>query len=153
MGKALNSIYRLYNNPFILTPIIVEFYSNNISKEKDILLSNLILPIVLFEESRDALQVANSQRSLITFRRKNNNRIFGLQERVSEYKYLTTVCLQHAIANKFIEVTKELSVKVKNKIECDSSLVKSYKASSNLAKMFNNYDIVSIYRLLGIKKL
>lgn len=152
MSKAIDNIYKLYNNPFILTPLVVEFYSNFQSRDKDILLSNLVLPIALFESSKLALQRADNRRTLITFRR-DNQRMYGLQARVQEYKEITRLCVQCALDNKLIEISDTLSVSVKNKIDCDQSLKSASVASGNLAKMLNKYDIVSAYRLLGIKKL
>jgi hypothetical protein len=48
LSKIVENLNILYNNPFILTPIIVKFYENYEGKQsRDMLLSYLILPLVL----------------------------------------------------------------------------------------------------------
>src|ERR1035437_4634959 len=122
-SQSIESIYKLYNNPFLLAPLIIEFYSNYKSQPKDILLAYLIFPIVLHNESEKGLRRANSNRSLITYRRENN-RICGLPERLSEYKELTQFCLQYEIDSEFVVVNKDLSICVINKPPInDSSLL------------------------------
>lgn len=153
MSKAVESIYNLYNNPFNLSPLIVGFYKSYNGQPKDILLSYLVFPLVLYETSREWLKNAKKTSSIRTFCRKNKN-LYGLPERVAEFKEITNQCLQYSIDNKFLEIDDTLTVHVVNQNKnCDSSLNTSFKASANLPKLFNELDIVAIYRLLGVKKL
>ena len=153
MSKVVNNIYKIYNNPFVFTPLIIEFFRVSESKPKDILLSYLILPLVLYEESRKSLVFAKTTSSLITFSRKKEN-FFGLAERVSQYKDITNLCIQYAIDNKIIKINSELTVEVliENYNEV-KSLKKELKASSKLHKIFRDLDVVAIYKLLGVKNL
>jgi hypothetical protein len=152
MNNQIQNIYNLYNNPFILTPLLIEFYKNYDSRPNSLLLADLIFPFVLYAESRDSLQTKTTKRTLITFR-KENDRLFGLHERVNQYKILTKLCLQYSVDNKFIEINKELSVIINKVPTCDTSLFYSSKAAGNLAIMLKRHDIIAVFRLLGIKRI
>jgi len=158
MSKYIESVYKIYNNPFVFTPLIVAFYEKIKQKPKNILLAYLILPIVLNERSKQTLQVARSTSSIHTFidskdKSKREN-VFGLPERIKNYKEITNQCIQHAIDNQCIKVNEDLSIeflkKIDNKVE---NLNRSFKASSNLHKILRDLDVVTIYRLLGVKEL
>jgi len=162
MSKYIDSIYQVSNNPFMLTPLIVEFYRKLESTQKNILLSYLVLPLVLNNKSKEALITANTRSSIFGFvsNKKNSDgikhveNIFGLPQRIREYKELTNKCVQHAIDNKWIVINDDLSVDVLTSInDFSCELEDSYKAASNLYKIFKDLDVVTIYRLLGIKKL
>ena len=158
MNKFIDSVYKIHNNPFIFTPLIVAFYEQLEKKPKNILLAYLVLPLVLNERSKQTLQNVRKTSSIHTFiyssdKSKREN-VFGLPERIKNYKEITNQCIQHAIDNQWIKVNDDLSIeflkKVGNKVE---NLNQSFKASSNLHKIFRDLDVVAIYRLLGVKEL
>ena len=156
MNKYINSIYKVHNNPFIFTPLIVAFYEKIEKKPKNILLAYFVLPLVLNKSSKQTLQTVNITSSIHSFSREKSKRenIFGLPERIKNYKEITNLCIQHAIDNRWIRVNDDLSIeflkKVENKVE---NLNLSFKASSNLHKIFKELDVLTIYRLLGVKEL
>lgn len=153
MSKFADSIYQVYNNPFVLAPLFIEFFRYIQPKPKNILLAYLVLPLVLHKDSKHSLVRARNTSSIHTFSNKKEN-LFGLQERVRLYKDLTNQCLQYAIDNQIIKINENLIVEVlttENKIV--ENLKKSLKASSNLHKVFRDLDVVAIYRLLGVKGL
>lgn len=153
MSKAINHIYKLYNNPFIFTPVIIGFYNKYHSQDKDLLLAYLILPLVLHDETKNWLKKARSSSSLSSFGRKKEN-YYGLPYRLAEYKHLTNQCLQYAQDNKFISIQEDLSVKILNsELHCLGQLKDSLKASENFVKVIKNLDVIAIYRLLGVKSL
>jgi hypothetical protein len=86
--------------------------------------------------------------------KKKREPLFGLPERVDEYRRLTNLCIQYAIDMSAIEVTNDLSLVV-NGTELETTLAprSSVKASKNLAKIFGSYDVAAIYRLLGVPSL
>jgi len=153
MSKVVENTYLIHNNPFIFTPLFVEFYKNYKGQNNDILLSYLILPLILHEETRITLQKARIDSSIHTFCRKKGN-FYGLPERVLEYKELTNKCLQNAIDNGYFVIDKNLKVNITN-----NNLINEYsnnellKASANFVKIIRELDIVAIYRLLGVKKI
>lgn len=153
MSQIVNNIYKIHNNPFVLTPLILEFFKYSQPKPKDILLAYLILPLVLYETSRKFLVLARTTSSLITFSKKKEN-FFGLPKRVEEYKEITNQCIQYAIDNKIIQINNELTVEI---LIDDSTTMKNLeqelKASSKLDKIFKDLDVVAIYKSLGLKEL
>lgn len=158
MSKFVDSIYKIHNNLFLLTPLIVEFYKNLEVKQKNILLVYFVLPLVLYEESKLSLKNSNINSSIHTFTNNNDKKkrgnLYGLSHRVEIYKDVTNKCIQHAIDNKWIKLNDDLSVEVLNKnIKCSENLKDSFKASSNLYKIFKDLEVLTIYRLLGVKKL
>ena len=153
MSRYIDNIYTIQNNPFILTPLIIEFFTKSASKPKNLLLAYLVLPLVLYETSQLSIGKSTTRSSISSFKRKKEN-LYGLPERVERYKDITNKCLQHAIDNNYIEINKDLSVEVlERKITSTKNLSKALKASSNLHKIFKDIDIVAIYRLLGVKTL
>lgn len=156
MSKAVDSYYILFNNPFLLSEILLEFYRNyQSSQNKDILLSYLILPLTLYEKSGESLQRANNKRTIRTFS-KDSERLFGLQQRLIEFKKLTGHCLQLLTDQGMITIGEQLQVNITElgQVPRKNQMIANYAtAAINLAKMFNGVELVSIYRQLGIKQL
>ncbi len=155
MSKYIESIYKVNNNTFLLTPLIVEFYKELQWTRNNVLLSYLVLPLVLNKKSKEFLMTASTRSSIHSFvSKKNVENIFGLPDRIMEYKEQTNHCLQYAIDCGWVSLNEDLSVSVSNtSLEISSELEESQKAASNLKKVFKDLDVVTIYRLLGIKKL
>lgn len=170
MSKTIDHLYRLYNNPFFLTPILIEFYKAYQGKQsKDILLSYIVLPIVLYEDSKLILLRKNKDRTIRTFINyhkkedktkfqkeiKKNEKLFGLPERVEEFKEMTNLCLQYAFDRGCLKLNEEdLSISyIKNDFEKDNTLVEFLTVAENLSIMFKKEKITHIYMKLGIKKL
>ncbi len=155
MSKIVDSIYKVNNNPFIFAPLIVEFYKYSESRPKDILLSYLILPLVLYETSENSLYYSNTKSSISTFTRKKEN-LYGLTNRLNKYKDITNKCIQYLIDNNYLYLDEELIVNIVNvdkKLHCVPTLKRALKSSEKLNKVFKDYDVVEIYKLLGIKEL
>lgn len=53
MSKYVNSVYKLNNNIFVLAPLFVSFYKNLKPNPKNLLLSYLVLPLVLYKTSQE----------------------------------------------------------------------------------------------------
>lgn len=156
MSKTVDSYYILYNNPFLLSEILVEFYRyQENSQVRDVLLSYLVFPITLYEKSNESLQRANSKRTIRTFA-KDSERLYGLEQRLSEFKKLTDHCLQLLIDQRMITIEEHLQVKVTelgSVLKKNQTLASYTTAAMNLAKMCNGIELVSIYRQLGIKQI
>jgi hypothetical protein len=155
MSKTVDSLYILYNTPFLLSGVIVEFFNNYTTAQKnDILLSYLVLPLALYESSKKGLQRANKQRTIRTFI-KDPERLYGLADRLEEYKRTTNLALQYALDQHYLYINESLSVVVNQEIrpEINPGLKPGLTAAANLAKMLNDIDVVSVYRQLGIKRL
>ncbi len=153
MIKTIKHVHKVYNNPFLLTPLILSFYKNYSGQPKDILLSYLVLPLILHDSSRAWLKGANKNSSLTTFGRNREN-YYGLPERIEEYKNITNKCIQYAVDKKVIIINNEMQVSLlQSEIETPTYLGDSIKAAENIYKIFKNLGIASIYRSLGVKQL
>ncbi len=152
MSRSIENIYRIKNNPFVLSDIIVEYYKCSDTKPNDLLVLYLILPIVLYKPSNKDLQTKNITRSIKSFK-KARYRLYGLEERIQEYKTLSNQCLQHSIDQGELVIDDDLSIRALEGFNGEEKKSHLKKASRNLAIMFDAQEIVSIYRQLGIKKL
>lgn len=158
MSKYVDSVYKINNNIFVLTPLLVAFYQNLKPNPKNLLLSYLVLPLVLYKASQEKIKSSNSTSNIFTFLnskdKKKRASVYGLPKRVQEYKEITNQCILYALENKWLKLNDDLSIIVleeqKNNI---SSLNDSFKASSKLCNIFKDLDVVSIYRQLGVKEL
>lgn len=167
MSKAIQNLDILYNNPFILTPVIIAFYEKYEGKQqKDMFVAYLILPIVLYEYSKIVLKKPKKElRTFINYVQKEdiknnkaeikkNDKLYGLPNRVDEFKELTNLCLQYAFDTGSLRLNKDLSITfIKNDFKIDQSILEYIKASQNLASLLKNEKITHIYMRLGIKKL
>lgn len=153
MNNVIEHTYTLYNNPFVLTQIILSFYKGYRGTENDILLSYLVLPLTLHQSSCD--NIANSKvTSRIIKLTDNKDSMAGLSERIKEFKNITNLCLQHAVDNKLIEIDENMQVKVIGNLHATNpELQPSIKAANKLKNIFGSWDVVSIYKFIGIKQL
>lgn len=153
MVKSIKHIHKIFNNSFLLTPLILSFYKKYSGQSKDILLAYLVLPLVLHDNTRAWLEKARTNSSLTTFGRNREN-YYGLPERIEEFKDITNRCLQYAIDKKAIDINSEMQVSIlQAEIEYPGFLNDSVKAAENIYKIFKDLDIVTIYRSLGVKQL
>lgn len=158
MSKYVDSIHKINNNIFVLTPLFVAFYKNLKPTSKNLLLSYLVLPLVLYKTSQQKIKSSKNTSSVFTFlnsKEKNKREnVYGLPKRVQEYKEITNQCILYAIENEWLKLEDDLSivtlVEQKNNME---SLDDAFKASSKLCNIFKELDVISIYRQLGVKEL
>jgi hypothetical protein len=154
MSNFSESIHTIYNNPFILTPVLVSFYKNYVGIKNDILLAYLIFPIVLELEHVQKIKRINSNTPLSRFT-NDKDFISGFYDRVETYRSVTNLCLQYAIDSKYILVDKNMSVKVitDDVFFVDPLLKNSLELSNKLYKVFKKINVVNIYQAFGIKEL
>ncbi len=158
MSKYVDSIYKINNNVFVLAPLFVAFYGKLQPTSKNLLLSYLVLPLVLYRTSQQKIKNSNKTSSVFTFLDSKNKtkreNVYGLPKRVQEYKDITNQCILYAINEGWLKLNDDLSVSVlknqKNNIE---NLDNAFKASSKLCNIFQELDSVAIYRQLGVKEL
>jgi len=155
MSNAIQSFGVLHNNPFIFGPIFLSFFESLGEKSKSILLSYLVLPLVLYPESHSFLVEANSRSSMRTMVKiEKRSRIYGIEERIVEYRELTNTSLQYAVDIGVLNVDEKLSVCViSNWPTTPICSPEQLKAARNLGRLFKPLDIPTIYRNLGVKRL
>ena len=150
--QVSDHLYTLHRTPFALAPVIQSFYQHWEPVEKDILLSYLILPIVTYKPMHAFLNRARRDSSIRTMA-SNAERLIGLAMRVEEFKPITNAAMLILTAENSLEITPELSVRSLKKpqsINSDKSLL---KYSQKLAMVLSGENVVSIYRMLGLKSL
>jgi hypothetical protein len=150
--QVSDHLYTLHRTPFALAPVIQSFYQHWEPVEKDILLSYLILPLVTYKPMHAFLNRARRDSSVRTMA-SDASRIIGLAMRVEEFKPITNAALLILAAEKSLEITPELSVRSIQKprsVNSDKSLL---KYSQKLAMVLSGENVVSIYRMLGLKSL
>lgn len=153
MSNAIQSFGVIHNNPFILAPLFPAFYGSLPAKPKSLLLSYLVLPLVLYPISRKFLVNANSRSSVRTLI-NDRERLFGLGERLVDYRELTNTCIQHLIDGGSVLVGDDLSISVFASHHSDGFCPHDTdKAARRLGVLFAPFDIPTIYRMLGVKKL
>ncbi len=154
MSRAIDSIYNILNNPFKLMELIVCFYSSYKNRENDILLSYLVLPIVLNQNSRKKLLNLNKSSNLLSLT-KDSDSIVGIEQMIEEYKDITNECVQIAMLHGYLTLNEENSlIRTDKMLEYKSSkFVEEYSAIRKFVVILKNNDIVSIYRMLGVKKI
>jgi len=159
MSDTIENIYTLYNNPFLLSPIIVKFYEKyHGTQDKDILLSYLIFPIVLYEPSMICLLTKKKElRTFISYEKgpiKKHEKLYGLADRIDEYKEMTNLCIQYCVDNGNLKIGNDLSISfIKSEFKRDNTIVGYLKAAENMAIMLGKEKLSHIYLKLGIKKL
>lgn len=153
MSKFVDNIFTLQNNVFALTPLLISFYKNLQSKEKDMLLAYFIFPLVLNRDCIEKIKQLNckSQLGRIT---RDKGIMAGFEERFEFYKDITNRCLQYALDCRYIEIDKNLTIHVitDEQMFTDPILKDSLTLSSNLHRVFTR-NVINIYYSFGIKKL
>ncbi len=150
--QVSDHLYTLHRTPFSLAPVIQNFYQHWEPVEKDVLLSYLILPLVTYKPMHNFLKWSRRDSSVRTMA-ADSERLIGLALRVEEFKPITNAALLILAAEKSLEITPELSVRsLQNpqSINSDKSLL---KYSQKLAMVLSGENVVSIYRMLGLKSL
>lgn len=153
MSSLINNLEVLHFNPIILSRLFVSFYEELGPKSKSLLLSYLLLPIIMNLECRRFLKNANKSSSIRTLL-ADRGRIFGLHERVGNLKTLSNKSVQYAFSAKYLFLADDLNVCI-GRVDCDSIPTNRDidRAVRRLGIMFSDHDVVSVYRLLGVKAL
>lgn len=150
--QVSDHLYTLHRTPFALAPVIQNFYQHWDPVEKDVLLSYLILPLVTYKPMHAFLHRARRDSSLRTMA-SDSERLIGLALRVDEFKPITNASLLILAAEKSLEITPELSVLPVRKPQSVNSDKSLLRYSEKLAMVLSGENVVSIYRMLGLKSL
>ncbi len=153
MSNAIDSFATLFYSPYKVAPLIAYFYENISPRPKNILLSYFVLPLALTPASQKKLKFSKKTSNLSTFT-SNNEVLHGMQEKVGEFKSITNKCLLLLIECKSLALNDDLSMNF-NAHYLDGAFCPddSARASRNLGKVLNQYDVPSCYRAMGLKRL
>lgn len=151
--SAIHHYITLARSPLLLAPVIESFFQLLPEKEKNILLGYLVLPIVLYPSSRIFLQNANSRSSIRSFC-DIRSRLAGLPQRVLELRSTSSMAMQHSIDCARLNLGSDLSLKyVTSQDNPEGSMPNEIKAAKRFAILLQPYDVLTAYRLLGVKSL
>jgi hypothetical protein len=151
-SSPIDHLFTLQRTPFALAPVIHQFYEFSDAKERDVLLSYLLPPMVLYPPMRTFLIGARATSSLRTMC-KEQSRLVGLAARVQDFKSLTNAALLILTAERGIKVADNLSVRSIGEVRTANANRELLEAGQKLATVFADVDVVSIYRTLGLKSL
>ena len=152
MNTAADHLYTLHRNAFALAPVIQSFYLNRGPIEKDVLLSYLVLPLVSFPAMQEYLHTANRTSSIRTMT-SESSRLIGLSLRISEYEPITNKALLILRSDESLQLSDDLSVCVSENRNSENADPKILRYARQLAMVFRNESVVTIYRMLGLKSL
>lgn len=152
MSSPVEHLYTLQRSPFALAPVIHQFYDSASPRERDLLLSYLVLPMVLYPSMQKYLVAATSRSSLRTLC-NDQSRLVGLVHTTGRFKALTHGALLVLKAERSIEITNNLAVKSVGDVRRGNAIEKHLDAARRLSLIFAEADVVSIYRMLGFKSL
>ena len=150
--SPIDHIFTLQRTPFALAPVIHRFYEGSEARERDVLLSYLVLPIVLYPPMRTYVMGVRATSSMRTMC-KEQSRLVGLAARVQDFKSLTNAAMLILVAERGIKVTDSLSVRSIGVVRAANANKELLDAGRKLATVFSGEDVVSIYRTLGLKSL
>lgn len=158
MSKSIKHLNTLYNNPFVLGHVLYSFYAGLNEKtdgnvSKSILFAYLVFPLTLYPASQKYLK-NSKRRSRLQILQGKHECLFGLSERIQNYKEITNLTIQHSCDISVFSVDSSLRVIVKS--DWPKQFVappNASQAAKKLANLFHGYDVPSVYRALGVTEL
>lgn len=148
----IQHLFTLQRSPISLAPVIHQFFANSEPRERDLLLSYLVLPMVLSPRMQTYLLKVRKTSNLRTLC-SDHSRLVGLARNVEQFKPLTNAAILVLKTEGAIEITSELTVKSIRDVQVVNANAKQLEAARRLSIVFDDADIVSIYRTLGFKAL
>jgi hypothetical protein len=143
-------LYKLNANPFIGGKIIQSFYNGYNKGDCPLAVNYLILPIVLFEDTRNLFQ-SYSNGSLLTLIENNEVVFIDLQKRVWQLNELTNLSL--------IALHNQGAIKLKNDVEViktlmysdfDEDIKKLFQPAHFLGKALKEFELKEVFQLFKI---
>lgn len=151
MTSLVDAIYQTKYNPFKYGEFLASFYFNLQGVERNLLLSQLIIPLCshpVFKEKLERAIFKSSGGSTIWTVFSDKISLYDLQERIDNFKQLTDQSLQYCLINDWLIINSNLLVvSAGNPSEITFGEQKSAK---NLGKIFSNLSVIEVYALLGV---
>ena len=82
-----------------------------------------------------------------------SSRLVGLSLRISEYEPITNKALLILRSDENLQLNDDLSVRVSENRHSENADPKMLRYARQLAMVFRNESVVTIYRMLGLKSL
>jgi len=152
MAGPIEHLFTLQRSPIALAPVIHQFFASSQPRERDLLLSYLVLPMVLYPAMQEYLLAVRKTSNLRTLC-KEPSRLVGLTRNAQQFKPLTHAALLVLKAEQGIEITHDLTVKSVGDVKAANANPKQLEAARRLSMVCSGADVVSIFRTLGFKSL
>lgn len=155
MTQFVDKTYIIFNNPFLLAPVLISFFKNCSSVENNLLLSYLVFPMTLSKEGQKVLLRLTKKSTLLNLMKDNKILLFRVNASLDDYRQLTNNCIQYCIDNHYL-VLHDNKVTISEDIDTkftSSSLTEAIKAASKLGSLLSQYEVATIYKFLGVRKL
>lgn len=151
--STTDHIITLTRSPIILAPILHAFYSHLPATRNNILLSYLVLPFIIHQNTSDYLFKLSGRSTLRTMCSKQE-RLAGVDKRIETLKPVTNAAIIGLVKSGHLVIDGDLSVVPTRKtMLCPEGLERQLVAAQKLAGLFEHAEAPSIYQLLGITQL
>lgn len=150
--SPIEHLFTLQRSPIALAPVIHQFFASSQPRERDLLLSYLVLPMVLYPAMQKYLLTVIKTSNLRTLC-KDPARLVGLNHNVRQFKSLTHAALLVLKAEQSIEIADGLTVRSIGDVKAANANPKQLDAARRLSMVCAEAGVVSIYRTLGFKSL
>ncbi len=91
-ASPIEHLFTLQRSPIALAPVIHKFFASSQPRERDLLLSYLVLPMVLYPAMQEYLLTVIKTSNLRTLC-KDQSRLVGLTRNAQQFKPLTHAAL------------------------------------------------------------
>lgn len=144
-------IYKLNVNPFWGGLIIQSFYSGYDKPTCPLILHYIILPVIMYSETKKIFQNISKNASIDDLISNNKVAFLGLQERIWAMRDLTNMALINLENKKIIKLKAEVEIMKTEIYEKYQDEIKSYLRSANyLGKILKDNETQDIFKKLKI---
>ncbi|HDR7805739.1 MULTISPECIES: three component ABC system middle component [Bacillus] len=152
---SIKSIQVISLNPFFTSKIIQSFLTGYGKEKVDLSLLYLVLPFIMFKESRDVLSSANKKSSIYSLYYKNLNKrtaLINFNRKYERMKGLTNESLIVASNEEAINLEEKITLlkELHYQSEKDKYIKKYYKAAYYLGVILSKVSYIEVYRKLGV---
>lgn len=152
MTSLIDTLYQLKYNPFKYGSYLASFYSELTDVKESLLLSPLIIPLCshpFFNSKILNARFGSKNQSSIWTIFQERKELYDLQERLDNFKTLTTQSLQYCLVNDWLHInSSELTVTIQQE---NKKTFERQKNAVNLGKLFSHNAVSQIYAFLGVR--
>lgn len=144
-------IQKVNNNPFWGSDIIKAFYEGYGEKKCPLIIHYLILPIIMYKDTRQIFERITSKATLDNIIKQNALAFADLQDRIWKMERGTNMALINLDNCKQIVLKKDIEIKETIdylKIEDDSKNI--LRSATYLGKVLSKYSTVDVFKILKV---
>ena len=153
-GKTLNEdLQVLKYNIFSLAPIILSFYKECCTKQDNVLLSYIIIPLIYSRKWADILLSIQKRSNLVHWIKENKVPVEGLSDRIHFFKNYTTSALQYCFDMKWAFIDDNNNIILTDNKEWDIVQNINMKSAVKINYLFKDMTVAQVYSSLGLGKI